>query len=145
MDARAPSMAGLPPERELTPLSMVVRNERIGAWLPLKVLLSSLDDGLELVDPPTVEHEGEGAEGVLDARCGARRAVGNPGSGDAGTGWSRRSSRSAGSVGACSRMYSSPSGSSKRTWAVVPDRQPDGLLDVQGQVGLEVLVEMAPT
>ncbi len=42
MDARAPSMAGLPPDRELTPLSMVVRKERIGAWLPLKVLLSSL-------------------------------------------------------------------------------------------------------
>ncbi len=30
MEARAPSMAAFPPERELTPLSMVVRNERIG-------------------------------------------------------------------------------------------------------------------
>ena len=79
------------------------------------------DDGLQLVDPATVEDEGQGAEGVLDARSVARRRLrgcARPGPRNLPLSSSAAAVDSV--AGACKRTYSSPSGSSKRTWAVVP-------------------------
>ena len=119
MEARASSMAARPPARELTPSSMVVRKERIGVWLPLKVSFSCpMMVCSWLIPPPLrtserapkvsstlgavlVELSGMWAPGARN-RCCRRRSV----AGGVDGGWRR--------------MYSSPSGSSKRTWAIVP-------------------------
>ena len=114
-------MAARPPARELTPWSMVVRNERIGGWLPLKVSFSSWMIVCSWLIPPPLSTRDRAPKvsstlGAVLVELSGMRAPGARNRLLVVGRWRRP----AGSTGGCRRMYSSPSGLSKRTWAVVP-------------------------